>query len=348
MSKTIPPPPISNPGNIGSPNIVDTIPNDNTNNTGTNNVALNANTKDLPQLLDSRGCYHVINVPTFDVDNFSTHEGPYNKRDTKIDTLRLKLNAFKALEGEKDEESLSSEDEGVTTVEPFMTNAEDESSVGKVDARFGQWVRITIKTVQRLHSMSNGDERKHILEYTNVDLHYVEDKRKNLLNKFNSLKQEFSLCKSELIDLKNTKSYNTSFQNEIIRLNLDNESLKDKVSELKRVIEKWTSSKVTLDQFLTKQVPGNIVRALGGKDRKTLSPSRHWTRFPSFSESARTAALSPFRNVRAVAHEFKFEWPFEVPHALFDRERGGQLPSVLAPAAAPLEPPLVLEPAGSE
>ncbi|GKB27457.1 G-type lectin S-receptor-like serine/threonine-protein kinase [Tanacetum coccineum] len=53
-----------------------------------------------------------------------------------------------------------------------------------------------------------------------------------------------------------------------------------------------------------------------------LSPSRHWTRFPSFPESARTTALSPFHNVRAVAHEFKFEWPFEVPHALFDRELG--------------------------
>lgn len=52
-------------------------------------------------------------------------------------------------------------------------------------------------------------------------------------------------------------------------------------------------------------------------DRKTLSPSRHWTIFPSFPESARTAALSPFHNVRAVAHEFKFECPFEVPHALF-------------------------------
>ncbi|GKA48428.1 hypothetical protein Tco_0741386 [Tanacetum coccineum] len=45
-----------------------------------------------------------------------------------------------------------------------------------------------------------------------------------------------------------------------------------------------------------------------------------------------------------VAHEFKFEWPFEVLHALFDWERGGQLPSVLAP----LEPPPVLEPAGSK
>ncbi|GKA44126.1 uncharacterized mitochondrial protein-like protein, partial [Tanacetum coccineum] len=70
--------------------------------------------------------------------------------------------------------------------------------------------------------------------------------------------------------------------------------------------------------------------------------------FPSFPESARTAALSLFHNVRAVAHEFKFEWPFEVLHALFDRERGGKLSSVLAPAAVPLEPPPILEPAGSE
>ncbi|KAI3478628.1 hypothetical protein L1887_59392 [Cichorium endivia] len=70
------------------------------------------------------------------------------------------------------------------------------------------------------------------------------------------------------------------------------------------------------------------VRNSKSPDRKTLSPSRHWTRFPSFPESARTAALSPFHNVRAVAHEFKFECPFEVPHALFfDRERGGQLQS---------------------
>lgn len=83
-------------------------------------------------------------------------------------------------------------------------------------------------------------------------------------------------------------------------------------------------------------------------DRKMiLSPSRRWSIFPSFPESARTAAISPFHNVREVAHESKCECPFEVSHALFDRERGGQLPSV-ALAAAPPEPPPVLEPAGSE
>ncbi|GKD53241.1 hypothetical protein Tco_1286628 [Tanacetum coccineum] len=59
----IPPPPGTNPCNVGSPNKVDTIPNDNTNNTA--------------------------------------HEGPFNTRDTKIAALRLKCNAFKALEGER-------------------------------------------------------------------------------------------------------------------------------------------------------------------------------------------------------------------------------------------------------
>ncbi|GJZ33602.1 hypothetical protein Tco_0579038 [Tanacetum coccineum] len=44
-----------------------------------------------------------------------------------------------------DKESLSSEDEGVTRVKAFMAIAEDELAVGKTDARYGQWVKITMK-----------------------------------------------------------------------------------------------------------------------------------------------------------------------------------------------------------
>ncbi|GKA94811.1 hypothetical protein Tco_0816849 [Tanacetum coccineum] len=143
----------------------------------------------------------------------------------------------------KDEESVSSDNKGVTKVKAFMAIDEDESSVGKADARSGQWVEITMK------------------------------KRKNLLSKFNSLSQELSSCKSELCDLKNTKSLNCSLQNEIARLNLEKEYLKDEISDLKKVIEKWTSSKVTLDQPIIEQVPRNIVRALGrrGKRKETIS-----------------------------------------------------------------------------
>nr|GFB38899.1 hypothetical protein [Tanacetum cinerariifolium] len=57
-------------------------------------------------------------------------------------------------------------------------------------------------------------------------------------------------------------------QDQANRVNLENESLKDEIIDLKKVIEKWTCSKVTLDQLLSKQVPGNIVKALSGKGKK--------------------------------------------------------------------------------
>ncbi|GJU96629.1 retrovirus-related pol polyprotein from transposon TNT 1-94 [Tanacetum coccineum] len=137
-----------------------------------------------------------------------------------------------------DDEYVSLEDEGTTKFKAFMAIAEDEPSVGKGDARSGQWVEITMK------------------------------KRKKLVNKFNALKQDLALHKSELCNLKNIVSINCSLQNKVIRVNLENESLKDEISDLKRVIEKWTCSKVTLDQLLSEQIPGNIIKALGGKGRR--------------------------------------------------------------------------------
>nr|GEZ97003.1 hypothetical protein [Tanacetum cinerariifolium] len=44
-----------------------------------------------------------------------------------------------------DEESVSLEDEGTTGIKAFMAIAKDEPSVGKADARSGQWVDITMK-----------------------------------------------------------------------------------------------------------------------------------------------------------------------------------------------------------
>ncbi|GKA11078.1 retrovirus-related pol polyprotein from transposon TNT 1-94 [Tanacetum coccineum] len=487
MSGTVPPipPPLgTNTGNPSSPNRVDTIPTDNTNNTTTNNVAQNVVDENLPQLLDSRGGSHVTNVLEFDKEDFTSwkvrflvyldglehyllkiledgpfvpmsslststnhlpkpqkqwshadrrlanqdkrlksiiisclpndvmksvikcktakamwndlilaHEGPSDTRDTKIAALRLKFNAFKALEGEKvngtytrlkcllndlennrvtipspevnatfvnslprkwlsmnqtqrannsikndslatlfckynykeDSDSdveedlrsssefiadlnaeyheramltnqkrfykrsgrvgsarkpmdksneicfacgkqghfqkeLSFDDERVTKVKAFMAIAEDGLSIGKADARSGQWVEITMKKVQRLLSMTDDDERKHVLDYTRVDLHYVEDESKNLLNNFNILNQEL--------------------------VNLENESLKDEISDLKKVIEKWTCSKVILDQLLSKQLPGNIVQALGGRGKRKEKISSKEVIFTKANESS--------------------------------------------------------------
>ncbi|GJV09194.1 hypothetical protein Tco_1346850 [Tanacetum coccineum] len=355
MSGTIPPipPPLgTSSGNPISPNVnrVDTMPTttDPINAATATNVSQSVVEENIPQLLDSRGGSHVINVPAFDKEDFTswkvrflvfldglepyllknledgpfvpisslstyenplpkrqnqyikemwndlilTHEGPSDTRDTKIDALRLKFIAFKSLESEKDsdsdveedqrtsnefmadlnakyheralltnqkrilgknekgksekgliaksfdwdEESVSLEDEQTTLIRAFMEIAEDGPSVGKADARSGQWVNITMKKVHRLLSMTNGDERKHVLDYTHVDLHYVVDQKKNLVNKFNLLKQELSLHKSELCNLKNILSINCSLQNEVIRVNLENESLKDEISDLKKAL----------------------------------------------------------------------------------------------------------------
>ncbi|GJV77159.1 hypothetical protein Tco_1508743 [Tanacetum coccineum] len=147
-----------------------------------------------------------------------------------------------------------------------------------------------MKKVHRLLSTTDGDDRKHVLDYTHVDLIYVEDQRKNMVNKYNLLKQELSLHKSELSNLKNTVSINCSLQNEVIRVNLENESLKDEISDLKKVIDKWTCSKVTLDQLLSEKIPGNIVKALGGTSRRKENKSSKEVLFSkadvSTSESA--------------------------------------------------------------
>ncbi|GJT75387.1 hypothetical protein Tco_1042112 [Tanacetum coccineum] len=118
-----------------------------------------------------------------------------------------------------------------------------------------------MKKVHKLLSMTDHEERKHVLDYTHV-------------NKFNALIQDLALHKSELCNLKNTVSINCSLQNEVIRVNLENESLKDEISDLKKVIEKWTCSKVTLDQLLSEQIPGNIVKALRGKGRRKENNSK--------------------------------------------------------------------------
>nr|GEW32896.1 putative reverse transcriptase domain-containing protein [Tanacetum cinerariifolium] len=301
--------PVTSSGNAGNPNrLEDVIQTDNTNNTGTNNVALNVVNENLLQLLDSKGALEGkkvkenftrlkillnelenkdVKIPQAEVNATFVNNLPKKwlkvEKDTRsssefLDNLNVEFHdkalhanqksqkdykdKYEALKAELtlltkriddvsknksekgliaesfdwDEESLSFEDEGVTRVKAFMAIAKDEPVVGKVDARSGQ-------------------------------------QRKNLLNKFNSLKEELFACKSELIDLKSTKAYNISLQNKITRLNLDNESLKDDVSDLKNVIEKWTSSKVTLDQLLTEQVPGNIVRALGGRGANLISTS---------------------------------------------------------------------------
>ncbi|GJW06291.1 retrovirus-related pol polyprotein from transposon TNT 1-94 [Tanacetum coccineum] len=201
-------------------------------------------------------------------------ELPKGKDDKRKSDKRKSDKGFVAESFDWDDEFVSSEEEETTKFKAFMAITDDEPSVGKGDARSGQGVDITMKKVHRLLSMTDNEERKHVLDYTHVDLQYMEDQRNNLVKKFNTLKQDLALHKSKLRNLKNNVSINCSLQNKVIRVNLENGSLKDEIADLKKVIEKWTYSKVTLDQLLSEQIPGNIVKALGGKSRRKENNSK--------------------------------------------------------------------------
>nr|GEX19661.1 hypothetical protein [Tanacetum cinerariifolium] len=280
MSGTVPhiPPSLgTSSGNPGSPNVnrVDTMPT-------TTSPINTTTTKNVSQVLLMRISFdfliqeeglmsqmflhltkRILQVEKLDVeeDQRTSNEfiadlnAEYNKR-ALLENLEKGL-IVKSFNW--NEASFTSEDEGTTKIKAFMAIAEDEPSVRKADVRSGQWVDITMKKVHRLLSMTNGDERKQILDYTNVDLLYVEDQRKNMVNKFNLLKQELSLHKSE------------------------------------------TCSKVTLDQLLTEQVPGNIIKALGGKGRRKEKISTKEVVFTKAAYKKRKHHRASFKTKRSFS-----------------------------------------------
>nr|GEV86045.1 hypothetical protein [Tanacetum cinerariifolium] len=167
-------------------------------------------------------------VLTKRIDDFSKGKSEKGKSKQERSEKGLIVESFNW-----DDDSVSSKDERITKIRAFMAITEDEPS-GKADARSGQWVDITMKKVHKLLSMTDRDERKHVLDYTHVEFYYVEDEKKNLFKKSNVPKQELSLHKSKLCNLNNNVSINCSLQNKVIRVNLENESLKDDISKLKK------------------------------------------------------------------------------------------------------------------
>nr|GEV66894.1 hypothetical protein [Tanacetum cinerariifolium] len=81
-----------------------------------------------------------------------------------------------------DEEEVFDEDE-VTQVKVLMALADDELTVGKSNARNGEWVDITIRKVNTLLFIDEDADWKNYLKYINIDLKFVEEQRLNLLSK---------------------------------------------------------------------------------------------------------------------------------------------------------------------
>ncbi|GKC69548.1 hypothetical protein Tco_1115431 [Tanacetum coccineum] len=173
------------------------------------------------------------------------HELPSDIRDIMIAALRLKFNAFKALEGEKVNETFTRlkcllndlKNNGVSIPQAKDNDSDVQedtrsSSDFLVDLNVEFHDRALLANEKRFYKRSRRvgsakkpmDKMKNVFplrrkglpklknlwpslrisvrkadarsDYTYVDIYYVEDQRKNLLSKFNSLSQELSSCNS--------------------------------------------------------------------------------------------------------------------------------------------------------
>ncbi|GJV36050.1 hypothetical protein Tco_1408527 [Tanacetum coccineum] len=217
-------------------------------------------------------------------DFILAYEGPSDIRDTKIATLRLKFNAFKALEGEKDNDSDVEED--LRSSCEFMAdlNAEyHERVVLASQKRFYKRYR-RVRSAKKLMDKSN----ETCFAYGKVKYKGLKAEIDILTKKIDAItkgKSEKGLgaesfdwdeesVSSDDEGVTKVKTFMAIAKDELsvgkadVRVNLENESLKDEISDLKKVIEKWTFSRVTLDQLLSKQVPSNIIHALGGNSKR--------------------------------------------------------------------------------
>ncbi|GJU03386.1 retrovirus-related pol polyprotein from transposon TNT 1-94 [Tanacetum coccineum] len=305
MRQPCPPPLGSNPGNVSSPNRVDTMPTDKTNNTTTTNVAQNVVRISLNFLIQEESVIKCTTAQSMWNDLILAHEGPYDTRDTKIAALRLKFNAFKALEGEnvqgtftrlkillndlenkcfsipqaKDNDSDIKEDTRSSSEFLADLNVEfherallaNQKRFYKRSERVGSGkkpmdksnetcfacvssedegvtkVKAFMVIAEDEPSIGKADARS---DYTHVDLHYVKDQRKNLLSKFNSLNQELSSCK----------------------LNLENESLKDEISELKSLRNEPLVKSPLTNYSLIKSLATLSCSGGRGKRKDAISP----------------------------------------------------------------------------
>ncbi|GKC86188.1 hypothetical protein Tco_1141905, partial [Tanacetum coccineum] len=194
------------------------------------------------------------------------HEGPSDTRDTKIATLRLKFNAFKSLEGEK--------------TQRFSIKASSSKAL--------------ISNTQFQDSDSDVEEDQRTINELMADLNAKYHERALLANQIRFYKRS-ERGKSESDKGKSEKGLIVeSFDWDEESVSLEDEGTTRirafmAIAEDERSVRKadarsgqWvditmkkTCSKVTLDQLLFDQIPGNIVKALGGKGRrKENNPSK--------------------------------------------------------------------------
>nr|GFC16784.1 retrovirus-related Pol polyprotein from transposon TNT 1-94 [Tanacetum cinerariifolium] len=122
-------------------------------------------------------------------------------------------------------------DEEETQVKVLMALADDELSVGKNHARNGEWIDITMKKINILLSIDEDSDWQTYLKYINIDLKYVEEKRLNLLSKYNKIVFELNKYRDDLLALQHPKLEAVTFQIQNTKLTKLNHALQDEHKE---------------------------------------------------------------------------------------------------------------------
>ncbi|GJT13578.1 retrovirus-related pol polyprotein from transposon TNT 1-94 [Tanacetum coccineum] len=135
------------------------------------------------------------------------------------------------------------------------------------------WMATKIKTWEILF-LENHSAKLHVWKQEDEEVVSSKDEGTSKIKTF------MAIAKDELYVGK------ADARSEVIRVNLENKSLKDEISDLKKVIKKWTYSKVTLDQLLSEQIPGNIIKALGDRGKRKEKISSKEVIFTKADESS--------------------------------------------------------------
>ncbi|GJS92042.1 hypothetical protein Tco_0774678 [Tanacetum coccineum] len=165
---------------------------------------------------------------------------------------------------EEDEEEFSY-DEEVTQIKVLMALADDELTVGKNHARIGEWIDITMRKVNILLFMDEDVDWQNYLKYINIDLKFIEEKRLNLLSKYNKIVFELNKCRDELLVLKQAKLDAVTFQIQNTKLTKLNHALQEQLKEEKKINEKWLTSSKKFSQCISEQIPHQKKKVFGGE-----------------------------------------------------------------------------------
>ncbi|GJU94229.1 retrovirus-related pol polyprotein from transposon TNT 1-94 [Tanacetum coccineum] len=114
-----------------------------------------------------------------------------------------------------------------------------KAKLALLEAKVSDEEEVTQVKVNILLSIDEDADWKNYLKYINIDLKFVEEKRLNLLSKYNKMVFELNKCRDELLILKQAKLDAITFQIQNTKLTKLNHALQEQLKEEKKINEKW-------------------------------------------------------------------------------------------------------------